>query len=209
MRVIAGTARSLKLKTIEGLDTRPTTDRIKETLFNILQPDIPGASFLDLFSGSGAIAIEALSRGAAEGVLVENSRAACACIRENLTHTHLDSKALVMECDCVTAINRLNGHKPFDIIFMDPPYGKGYEKIVLEKLLNSNIADEYTKIIFEAALATEIGFVEEMGYSLLKVKEYKTNKHIFVSKTEKLQSNFLLSKTEKLQSDFLLSKKKG
>lgn len=182
MRVIAGTAKSLKLKTIEGMDTRPTTDRIKETLFNMLQSDIFGCTFLDLFSGSGAIAIEALSRGARKAVLVENSRAACNCIRENLLHTHLSDKAQVMECDCLTAINRLSGHEPFDIIFMDPPYNKGYEKLVLEKLFTSGIADGYTKIIFEASLETDIDFVEEMGYSLLKVKEYKTNKHIFVGK---------------------------
>lgn len=182
MRVIAGTARSLKLKTIEGLDTRPTTDRIKETLFNMLQPDIPGASFLDLFSGSGAIAIEALSRGAKEAVLVENSRAACACIRENLAHTHLEDGARVMECDCLTAIKRLGGHEPFDIIFMDPPYGKGHERVILERLLTGGLADEYTRIIFEAALDTDIDFVEELGYTLLKVKEYKTNKHIFCGK---------------------------
>ncbi len=182
MRVIAGTARSLKLKTIEGTDTRPTTDRIKETLFNMLQSDIAGCTFLDLFSGSGAIAIEALSRGAREAVLVENSRAACGCIRENLLHTHLSDRAQVMECDCLTAINRLNGHEPFDIIFMDPPYHKGYEKMILERLLSSKIADSYTVIIFEAALSLDIDFVEEMGYSLLKVKEYKTNKHIFVGK---------------------------
>lgn len=186
MRVIAGTARSLKLKTIEGLDTRPTTDRIKETLFNMLQPEIHGAVVLDLFSGSGAIAIEALSRGAKEAVLVENSRAACACIRENLAHTRLFDKALVMECDCATAVNRLAGHEAFDIIFMDPPYGKGYEKIILEKLADCDFADEYTTIVFETALATDIEFVEQLGYSLLKVKEYKTNKHVFVSKTEKL-----------------------
>lgn len=74
MRVIAGSARSLPLKTIEGTDTRPTQDRIKETLFNMLQSDIPGCKFLDLYSGSGAIGIEALSRGAAKAVLVENSK---------------------------------------------------------------------------------------------------------------------------------------
>ena len=84
MRVIAGSARSLPLKTLEGMDTRPTTDRIKETLFNMIQSEIPGCRFLDLYAGSGAIAIEALSRGAKEAVLVENSKAACACIRENL-----------------------------------------------------------------------------------------------------------------------------
>ena len=80
MRVIAGSARSLPLKTLEGMDTRPTTDRIKETLFNMIQSEIPGCRFLDLYAGSGAIAIEALSRGAKEAVLVENSKAACACI---------------------------------------------------------------------------------------------------------------------------------
>ena len=83
MRVIAGTARSLPLKTPEGMDTRPTTDRIKETLFNMLQTDIPGAVFADLFSGSGGIAIEALSRGAVRAYLVENGRQALKCIQDN------------------------------------------------------------------------------------------------------------------------------
>ena len=81
MRVIAGSARRLALKTVEGMATRPTTDRIKETLFNMLQNQIPGRRFLDLFSGSGAIAIEALSRGAREAVLVENQAAAVATIK--------------------------------------------------------------------------------------------------------------------------------
>ena len=90
MRVIAGSARRLLLKTIDGLDTRPTTDRIKETLFNMLQNDIPGCIFLDLFSGSGAIGIEALSRGAREAVLVENNPKAVSCIRENLKTTKLE-----------------------------------------------------------------------------------------------------------------------
>ena len=84
MRIIAGTARSLPLKTIEGTDTRPTTDRIKETLFNMIQNEIPGAFFLDLFAGSGQIGLEAVSRGAQYAVFVENNRKACACI-ENLT----------------------------------------------------------------------------------------------------------------------------
>ena len=84
MRVIAGSARRLLLKTLDGLDTRPTTDRIKETLFNMLQPDLPDCMFLDLFSGSGAIGIEALSRGAGLAVMIENNPKALECIRENL-----------------------------------------------------------------------------------------------------------------------------
>ena len=93
MRVIAGTARRLLLKTPEGLDTRPTTDRIKETLFNILMPMLPDAVFVDLFSGSGGIGIEALSRGARKAYFIENNQKAIACITENLEHTHLDRKS--------------------------------------------------------------------------------------------------------------------
>ena len=111
MRVIAGSARSLPLKTIEGTDTRPTQDRIKETLFNMLQSDIPGCKFLDLYSGSGAIGIEALSRGAAKAVLVENSKKAVECIKDNLTFTKLADKADVMEMDVLSAINRLKGKR--------------------------------------------------------------------------------------------------
>lgn len=180
MRVIAGKARSLRLKTIEGLDTRPTTDRIKETLFNMLNPELPGCSFLDLFSGSGAIAIEALSRGAQKAVLVENARNACTCIRDNLKFTHLDENATVMECDCITAINRLAGKGVFDIVFMDPPYNKGLEREVLFALKKTDIIDGYTKIIFEASLDTDVSFVDEEGFEIIKIKEYKTNKHVFV-----------------------------
>ena len=89
MRVIAGSARRLTLKTIEGMDTRPTTDRIKETLFNMIQNDIYGCTFLDLFSGSGAIGIEALSRGAKEAVFVEKNPKAADCIRDNLKAARL------------------------------------------------------------------------------------------------------------------------
>ena len=108
MRVIAGIARSMPLKAAEGDNTRPTTDRIKETLFNMLQSDIAGCRFLDLYSGSGAIGIEALSRGAKEAVLVENARQAIAVIKDNLTFTKLSPKAVVMEQDVLSAINRLS-----------------------------------------------------------------------------------------------------
>ena len=126
MRVIAGTARSLPLKTVEGLDTRPTTDRVKETLFNMLNPQLSGCRFLDLFAGSGAIGIEALSRGASHAVFVENSEKAIACIRHNLTFTHLDGQGDVMMGDVLTVIGRLERQeeKPFDVIFMDPPYDR-------------------------------------------------------------------------------------
>lgn len=180
MRVIAGTARSLPLKTIEGTDTRPTQDRIKETIFNILQSDIPGCHFLDLYSGSGAIGIEALSRGAAKAVLVENSKAAAMCIRDNLRFTKLDDKAEVMEMDVLSAINRLKGKDVFSIVYMDPPYSHDYEKDVLNALYNSDIIDKYTIIIIEEKLDSDIDYANDCGFDIVRVKKYKTNKHLFL-----------------------------
>ena len=180
MRVIAGTARSLPLKAAEGDNTRPTTDRIKETLFNMLQSDIAGCRFLDLYAGSGAIGIEALSRGAKEAVLVENARAAIAVIKDNLTFTKLDSKAVVMEQDVLSAINRLAGKGVFDIVFMDPPYGKLLEKQVLNRLASSGIVDKNTWIIVESDLDTEYDYLTDIGYEIDRVKKYKTNKHTFI-----------------------------
>ena len=163
MRVIAGSARSLPLKTIEGTDTRPTQDRIKETLFNMLQSDIPGCKFLDLYSGSGAIGIEALSRGAAKAVLVENSKKAVECIKDNLTFTKLADKADVMEMDVLSAINRLKGKDVFSIVYMDPPYSNDYERDVLAALRNSDIIDEYTIIIVEEKLDADLDYADECG----------------------------------------------
>ena len=180
MRVIAGKARRLALKTVPGMETRPTTDRIKETLFNILQPEIPDCRFLDLFSGSGGIGIEALSRGAESAVFVEKNPKACACIRENLTFTKLSPKAVVMEQDVLSAINRLSGSGVFDIIFMDPPYGKDYEYDVLLALSHSDIVDRYTIIVIEEALNVPLDYIDECGFETEKIKNYKTNKHIFI-----------------------------
>ena len=104
MRVIAGSARRLQLKTLDGIDTRPTTDRIKETLFNMIAPYIYDCMFLDLFSGSGGIGIEALSRGAREAVFVEKNPKAMACIKENLKFTRLENKAVTWNRDEMTAV---------------------------------------------------------------------------------------------------------
>jgi 16S rRNA (guanine966-N2)-methyltransferase len=184
MRVIAGTARSLPLKTIETMDTRPTTDRVKETLFNMLNPSLPGCRFLDLFAGSGAIGIEALSRGASHAVFVENSEAAVACIQHNLTFTHLDEKAEIMPGDVLTVIRRLDRleQPPFDIIFMDPPYRQDWEVRVLQLLAQTRLLDEQTIIIVEAALETDFSWLAQAGYYIRKEKKYKTNKHMWIGK---------------------------
>lgn len=185
MRVIAGTARRLLLKTPEGTDTRPTTDRIKETLFNILQAEIPGSVFLDLYSGSGGIGIEALSRGAVKCYFVDHSAKAVACIQENLRTTKLERQAVVLKqeaCSALDSICRRNAEERIDIIFMDPPYECGHEKAVLAVLSKMPYVTEDTLIIAEAALKTDFSFTREIGFDIQREKYYKTNKHIFLKK---------------------------
>lgn len=186
MRVIAGKARRLPLKTLEGLDTRPTTDRIKETLFNMINTELYDCDFLDLFSGSGGIGIEALSRGAKKAYFIENNKAAIACIKENLNFTKLVEYASIIESDVLSGLRRLeNNAIIFDFIFMDPPFNKELEKQVLDYLRTSSLIDENTTIIVEADLKTSFDYLEEFGFSLLKNKEYKTNKHVFIGLRER------------------------
>ena len=179
MRVIAGTARSLPLKTPEGMDTRPTTDRIKETLFNMLQADIPGCVFVDLFSGSGGIGIEALSRGARKAYFVENAPKAISCIEQNLTFTKMTDRAIVLKQDACSALNNIY-EKTVDIIFMDPPYASEQEKSVLHFLRGMHYLTDDTIIIVEAALKDDFAWAEELGYTITKEKCYKTNKHVYL-----------------------------
>lgn len=187
MRVIAGKAKHLPLKSLPGLNTRPTTDRIKETLFNMLQNDLYDCRFLDLFSGSGAIGIEALSRGAQKCYFVEQNRDAIAVIKENLKFTKLEADAEVLMMDCCQAVKRLSGEKPFDLIFMDPPYNHELEKQVLEVLKDLSIVDEYTTIIVEASLETDFDYLDDLGFEMIKYKKYKTNAHIFIRRKEKTE----------------------
>ncbi len=138
MRVITGAAGGAKLKTLEGLDVRPTTERVKEAVFSIIQFDIEGRRFLDLFAGSGQMGIEALSRGAAKAVFVDMSRESVRVVNDNLAKTKLSRAASVVNrsAESFLAANREN----FDIAFLDPPYGKGIIPgvlPVLEPFINS------------------------------------------------------------------------
>ncbi len=182
MRVIAGKAKRIPLIAPSGLDTRPTQDRTKETLFNMIQSYLADCTFLDLFSGSGAIGIEALSRGAKEAVLVEQGKEACDCIKANLNKTKLGSDATLLQMNVFDALNRLGqGRKCFDCIFMDPPYNHELEKKVLVKLADSSLIGEDTIIIVEASLETDFSYLEELGFRLENEKNYKTNKHVFIT----------------------------
>jgi 16S rRNA (guanine(966)-N(2))-methyltransferase RsmD len=181
MRVIAGKARRLQLRTPEGFDTRPTTDKTKETLFNILNPYLADSDFLDLFSGSGAIGIEALSRGAKYAAFVEDSRVALDCIKANLNFTKLEDSAEIISHSALEAIRFLEMKgKVFDVIFMDPPYNHMLEKEVLLALQNSNIIYCDTIIVVEASLKTNFDFLEGSKFRIFKKKEYKTNQHVFI-----------------------------
>ncbi len=179
MRVIAGTARSLPLKTPKNMATRPTTDRIKETLFNILQPYLSDCVFIDLFSGSGAIGIEAVSRGAQKCYFVEQDKEAAACIADNLKFTKFADRAVLLRQDVLNGIYHIF-EKEADIVFMDPPYGKEYEKKVLDALRDVKYVTDNTILVTEADLHTDFSYVEAMGYAVFKQKKYKTNQHVFL-----------------------------
>jgi len=118
MRVIGGEFRSRRLKSLRGLNTRPTPDRLRETLFNVLAPSIPGSAFMDVYAGTGAVAIEALSRGARRAILIENNRAAVEVILENLAALGLERRAEVLIGKAAKALERARA----DIAFLDPPY---------------------------------------------------------------------------------------
>ena len=183
MRVIAGTARRLRLVTPEGNDTRPTQDRIKETLFNMIQNQVPGSVFIDLFAGSGGIGIEALSRGAVRAVFVENNVNAYKCILENLKTTHFEEQATVLKQDVVLGLRSIK-EKEADIIFIDPPYhGELYER-TLSQLSEMSYVTANTMIIVEADQSLDFSFAENYGFEVRREKEYKTNKHVFLYRKE-------------------------
>lgn len=183
MRVVAGTARSILLETPAGNDTRPTTDRIKETLFNMLQPYVPGAVVLDLFAGSGGLGIEALSRGADYACFVDMSREAVRCINGNLKRASLDNMADVLLTDYKNALGRLKAMgKCFDLIFLDPPYGKELEYRALELINEMGLASDDVLIVVETSQEHDGEPFEELGYVVDKLKKYKTNQHYFLTK---------------------------
>ena len=168
MRVITGKARGVNLKTPEGLQTRPTTDRVKEALFSVIQFDIPNASVLDLFGGTGQLGIESLSRGAKQAVFVDESEKACRLIRENLKRTRLEGEGSVVRSDYLAYLARC--HEKFDIIFLDPPYAEVFLENALKKITEIDILQSGGIIVTERPLGKELPFELE-GYT--RSKDYK------------------------------------
>lgn len=128
MRIIAGSAKGRQLVTPVGNNTRPTLDRVRESLFGILQFQLSGMRVLDLFSGSGALGLEALSRGAAYAVLNDHDRHCCEIIRKNVQTLGFEDRCRVSQQEAMAAVLSLTGHTPFDIAFLDPPYAAGAQK---------------------------------------------------------------------------------
>lgn len=183
MRVIAGTARSIPLVAPEGKDTRPTTDRIKETLFNILQGDIPGSVFFDVFSGSGAIGIEALSRGAKRAIFIDNARPAIEAITANVRKCRFEDRSEILKAEAAPTVERLLARVPGGdmlILFLDPPYDRGLEFSVLSAVRRSGRLSETDLIIVETSLRADTAPFEELGYSIEREKCYKNQKHLFL-----------------------------
>ena len=148
MRIVAGKAKGTKLYTLEGENTRPTLDRVKESLFNIIQNEIQDSIFLDLFSGSGAIGLEAISRGAKKSILCDKSKEACMVIRKNIEKTHALENIELYQSDFKEALtNRI--HEKLDIIFLDPPYKTDFAIEAVKMLREKDLLKDNTMIIIE------------------------------------------------------------
>ena len=166
MRVIGGTYRGRRLRAVEGLAVRPTSDRLRETLFNILAPRIEGSRFLDICAGSGAVGIEALSRGADEVTFIESSRQACLVIEANLGALGIERNASMVNLNTTTALKRLaQEFKEFDIAFLDPPYASAIYEDVMTQLGSGNLLSTGAIVIAEHRVKTPT----EVRYGKLKV----------------------------------------
>jgi len=150
MRIITGTARGTKLLSLEGVATRPTSERAKEAIFSSLAFDIANKRVLDLFAGSGQLALEALSRGANQAILVDNSAAAVEVIRKNIEKTHMNDRAVVLQHDCLTYLNRVGNDTLFDLIFIDPPYAAHMVSDMLRIIVERGLASDHAIFVCES-----------------------------------------------------------
>ena len=171
MRVITGSARGIPLKAPEGLQTRPTADRVKEALFSIIQFEISGAKVLDLFGGSGQLGIEALSRGAKSAVFVDAGESACKIIKENLKQCKLESQSTVIKCDYMEFLKR--NRAQYNIIFLDPPYAEVFLENALKCITEIDILQSNGIIVAERPVGKELPG-NYPGYT--RSKDYKYGK---------------------------------
>lgn len=157
MRVIGGLCRGRLLKSVKGFATRPTADRVKEAIFNVLGFRVQGAVFLDLFAGTGSMGIEALSRGGSFAVFVEKERKALQVLKENLNNCKLDDNAQVYPIDCYKALNLLHKNDvKFDLVYLDPPYKLIIIDDILAKLVSLQLLAENAIVIAETPIKSDL-----------------------------------------------------
>lgn len=183
MRVISGNARGKKLVSLEGMNTRPTLDRVKEALFNIIQFDIIDKEVLDLFAGSGAIGIEAISRGAKSATFCDNSTDAIKIIETNVKNTRSADKSLILNKDYITALEYLAGRgKKYDIIYLDPPYKTNYAETAIDKILDLNVLSKDGIIVLETDDAKKEETIKNKPIQIFDKRKYGRAILIFIRK---------------------------
>ncbi len=186
MRIITGKAKGIRLATLEGEATRPTSERVKEAVFSMLAGDIEDREVLDLFAGSGQMALEAVSRGASHATLVDSSLAAIRIIEKNVSRTRLNENCTVIKSDCLSFIKR-SSQKKFDLIFVDPPYASGLYIPVLSQMLDSEILKPSSLIVCESATEDIFGENElSEKFSVIKHSKY-SNTHITIISPKRSQ----------------------
>lgn len=170
MRIISGKARGTKLKTLEGILTRPTLDRVKESLFNIINNDLQDSVVLDLFAGSGALGLESISRGAKEAILCDNSKDATEIINQNVQKVHSALQVTVYNMDFKNCLGKIK-EKKFDIIFLDPPYDTDFSIQALKLILEYNMIDKNSIVIIETDDSKRI--LKELENIMINVKDVR------------------------------------
>ena len=200
MRIISGTAKGTNLYTLNGLDTRPTLDRVKESIFNILQQDIKDSVFLDLFAGRGAIGLEAVSRGANTSILCDNSKDASEIIKKNILKTHLGNKTSLYNLDFENALYKIKQQNEIlDIVYLDPPYKSDYVIKALDLLVKLELITNSTKIIIETDQEEKI--INKLNKDIFKIndkRKYGRAIILFLEYKKKLKHSRLKQKGVKL-----------
>ena len=180
MRVISGTARGTKLNSLEGIVTRPTLDRVKEALFSILQFKLQDAIVLDLFAGSGALGIEALSRGAHKAVFCDESNKAIKIIKENIEKTNFKEKAIVINKDYKVCLDNLK--EQFDIIFLDPPYKSSFAVEAAKRIVDLNLLSKEGIIVIETDEENLEKEISKIDINLYDIRKYGRVKLMFLNR---------------------------
>lgn len=179
MRIISGSLRGSKLFTLEGENTRPTLDRVKEALFSKINYDLPDKVILDLFSGSGALALEALSRGAKKAYLCDSSRDAIKIIKQNIEKTRTNEKTFLLNCDYKKALEKFKEEKiKFDIVFLNPPYKTDFAEQAVKIILQNNLLNEEATIILETDDEEKV--INNLDTRIIKIKDIKKYGRVYL-----------------------------